>query len=40
MEKLSVATIVIYRLRVEKILEEFVELEKELCVEHKLQLKK
>ena len=37
---MSVAAVVIYRQRVKKILEELVELEEELCVEHKPQLQK
>ena len=37
---MSVALIVIYRQKVEKILEELVELEKESCIEHKPKLQK
>jgi hypothetical protein len=37
---MSVAAIVIYRQRIKRILEELEELEKELCTEHKSQLRK
>ena len=39
-EKMSVAVIVIYRQKVNKILKELEELEKELCTEHECQLQK
>lgn len=37
---MSVAAIVIYRQKIKQILEELVELEKEMCIEHKPKLQK